>query len=115
MAVGIKLIGKDITTLGESGRAYALAFTLVDRGRDSDVEVPARFPQTQELTSAMIGITDYGAMYINSESLPADFTGDITVTAVTLDDGTEYTGTFSYDDIGDLVVGDLLEEEGGGD
>ena len=92
MSYGIFLAGKDCG----SDDNYAFSFVVKEYSQgDAPVPVPAKFVQTEQLTSGLIGITDYGAMFVNYNSIPDGFDDtELVITAIVLDaDDTDVTAT----------------------
>lgn len=98
MAKAIYLTGKDIT--GETGKLeYAFSFEV----RDGSTKIPAKFIQTQALTTRFVGITDYGTLFLNDTSLQGS--GNFTITATPLDGSANVTATISLANLVALAVG----------
>lgn len=72
-----KIVGKDIYDMKteDPKKLYAFALVYVD----SDVEIPVKFKQTESLTSAFAGITDYGSLFFNEEN--SDLSANVTIEA----------------------------------
>lgn len=103
MAKAIYLESKDCSTM-ELGKAYAFGFSV----KDGSTVIPATFKQTQALTSKYIGITEYGAMYLNDANVVG--TGNITITATPLDGSADVTATISLTNLVALAVGSQVTQ-----
>lgn len=101
MAKQIILDGKDISVIN-GGKAYAFWLYVADSGK----QVPVTFKQTQDLTTKLIGITEYGAMYFNDVNTA--LSGSVTITASPLDGTADVTATITLANLIALAVGSPL-------
>lgn len=89
----------------EDKKLYALALAYVE----DDVEIPVKFMQTEEMTSAFAGITDFGGVVFNE--LNSDMESDVVVKAKDLRSdkyGDEYEATTTLTALTELNVGDTF-------
>lgn len=102
----IYLIGKSLYQDGimqDSNANCSLAFAVYDENN----KVNANFIQTESMTENLVGITDYGNMFFNSEN--TDLDSEISVEAIVNGESVSYNVKIS-----DVVNGDIGSEIGSG-
>lgn len=102
-----KIVGKDVYDMKseESKKLYAFAFVY----EESDVEIPVKFSQTETLTTAFAGMTDYGSLFFNEAN--SDMEATVTIEAKDLRSesyGEKFETTVALSALVSMNVGDTF-------
>lgn len=100
MAIEIKVVGNNQYDF-DNVKMYGISLALFD----GDNMLHAKFNQTESLTNAFAGITDFGAMVFNDAN--SDMSATVTIEAVA-EDGTDVTADITLTALKDKAVGDTL-------